>query len=63
MCLICLDLDSGKMTLKEAMQNLSEIKEILSEKHAREVHMKIWDEFSRRNKIGKDYYNDHGNGD
>jgi len=37
MCLICVEFEKGKLTLKEAYRNLGEMRESLSDEHAAEV--------------------------
>jgi hypothetical protein len=46
MCLICVEYEKGKLKIGEAIKNLSEMRELIGEDHAKEVEhklMPIWE--------------------
>ncbi len=52
MCIICVQLESDKLTAHEAYRNLSEMKESMSEEHILEVEEEIYKKlFSRASDI------------
>jgi len=44
MCLICVDYEKEKLTLKEAWVNLGEMHNSLDEEHRNEVLEKLWND-------------------
>ncbi len=48
MCIICIELEKNKLTLREAWRNLNEIHETLEEDHVKEVVDVIWDKLHAR---------------
>jgi len=44
MCLICIEYQKGKLKPKEALRNLGEIKETITEDHHKEVYDRIEDD-------------------
>jgi hypothetical protein len=62
MCIICAEVQKGKLNLNEAWRNLGEMRLVLSEEHVEEVEDLLWglwvdypDE--------DDWYSNHGQGD
>ena len=48
MCLICVEYNKNKITLREAWKNLNEMSENIGEKHTWEVIDMLWSEEQRR---------------
>jgi hypothetical protein len=58
MCIICVELEKGKLTSKEARRNLGEFREILEQEHKLEVLKLIWkkedEEFLKEDLVTED---------
>jgi hypothetical protein len=58
MCIICVELEKGKLTSKEARRNLGEFREILEQEHKLEVLRNIWkkedEEFLKEDLVTED---------
>jgi len=44
MCLVCIEYEKQKLTIKEGIQNIGEMRESVGEKHYNEVYNKLTDD-------------------
>ena len=54
MCIICVEFQSNKLTATEALKNVSEMQDSISETHAKEVLKMIFMDSIRKNRKFKD---------
>ena len=68
MCIICIEYEKGKLSLREAFRNLNEIKELIGEEHFDDVQAVLTEkEISFDNDFvfydDKEYFEEFGFGD
>ena len=63
MCIICVDVQKGKLKLNEAWRNLGEMRSTLPEEHIEEVEDLLWAKWIEEQVEEEDWYTTHGQGD
>ena len=65
MCLVCIEYEKEKLTIKEGIKNICEMRESVGEKHYNEVHDKLTDDLLQQelDEYWSHYYETTGFGD
>lgn len=63
MCIICVEVQKGKLKLNEAWRNLGEMRTGLSKEHVEEVEDLLWGIWVDDYPDEDDWYSNHGQGD
>tara|TARA_Y100001973_G_C5182834_1_gene325946 strand:- start:1192 stop:1383 length:192 start_codon:yes stop_codon:yes gene_type:complete len=63
MCIICVEVQKGKLKLDEAWRNLGEMRSSLEENHVEEIEDMLWNMWIDQQKEDDDWYTSHGHGD
>lgn len=63
MCIICVEVQNGKLKRNEAWRNLGEMRPYLTKEHVEEVEDLLWAAWVDECSDGDDWYSSHGQGD
>ena len=65
MCLVCIEYEKGKLTIKEGIRNIGEMRESVGEKHYNEVYNMLTEDLLQQelDNYWSNYYEELGFGD